>query len=85
MSFELPYVTRLYFELGHIGCARLPGGFVRPLNVAPAIQGMPPIEMIDWVPTVVAIVRLVGYGMRDLEPHEQRSAHEWLLSLRGPC
>ena len=75
--------VRLFYENGR-GVARLPG-FERLLTKAPAIPGLPPIDMIDYVPLVVAMLRPLMWGQRDLEPHEIEIVRLWLHQQKGPC
>ena len=81
MSIELPYVVRLYWENGR-GVARL-HGVQRALEAAPAIEGLPAYDMVDYIPKTVAMIRPVAFGVRDLDRHECSCIERWLEKMRG--
>lgn len=82
MSIDLPYPVRLFWENGR-GVARW-NGKPRMLGAAPAIEGLPVFDMIDYVPSVVEMIRPRGFATRyHLEPAEKRGIEEWLQTMKG--
>ena len=79
---SMPFVERLLWEDDH--------GFAihrsrrTPLDVPPQIEGVPPFEMIDFVPGgVVAIIRPIHEPRRDLYAEEGEACMRWLNQLTG--
>jgi hypothetical protein len=78
---DLPYVVRVYFDGGR-GIARQ-SGVQRHLQDAPLIDGLPRFTMLDYVPSVVAMIQPHAEKVRDLTVVEQGCVERWLASSKG--
>jgi hypothetical protein len=81
MSTDMPYVVRVYFDNGR-GCVRM-HGFRRALEIAPAIEGLPPYIMLDYIPASVAMIQPKFEKVRDLWKAERESVEQWLATVKG--
>ena len=79
---SIPFVERVCWDGDH-GFARHRSRPIT-LDAPPVIDGVPPFEMIDFVPGgVVAIIRPIHEPRRELYPHEREACMRWLNQLTG--